>query len=117
MKVKVTRKQVVKAFGANRVIPVGFCDYAYLFDRAEVNYYTCGVYGWNADIYDFGAFAVARGYRPFGKATNKYLYLIMRHYDNLLKHAVCRGIIEEDYSRIFLKCWRVLTTYLMRRVN
>lgn len=30
-------------------------------------YYTAGVYGWNADIYDIGGgIALVTGYRPFG---------------------------------------------------
>lgn len=117
MKFKVTRKQVITAFGANRVIPAGLCDYTFLFSRVRSNAYTRGVYGWNADIYDFDTFAVARGYRPFGKATNKYLYMIMRHYDDLLRCAVRRGNIKEEYEKTLNKCLHVLKTYLTDRVN
>lgn len=28
--------------------------------------YTCGVYGWNCDVYDMGRCVITEGYRPFG---------------------------------------------------
>lgn len=34
--------------------------------------YTAGVYGWNADIYEFDTFAIVTGYRPFGKDILSY---------------------------------------------
>ena len=34
--------------------------------------HTEGVYGWNADIYEFGEFAICTGYRAFGNRTLPY---------------------------------------------
>lgn len=38
----------------------------------DAQYYTAGVYGWNANVYVFPAYstAIVAGYRPFGKAVS-----------------------------------------------
>lgn len=50
-------------------IEVGYCDLCETLrecaDRKDA--YTAGVYGWNADIFEFSSFAIVTGYRPFGK--------------------------------------------------
>lgn len=50
-------------------ISVGYCDLWHtLHECADgKDAYTAGVYGWNADIYEFDTFAIVTGYRPFGK--------------------------------------------------
>lgn len=50
-------------------IEVGYCNLTdTLRECADgKDGYTAGVYGWNADIYEFGSFAIVTGYRPFGK--------------------------------------------------
>lgn len=35
------------------VISVGYCGIQYLLHYAQRLGYTCGIYGWNADIYQF----------------------------------------------------------------
>lgn len=47
-------------------ISVGYCDLQNLLSREEKTGYTCGVYGWNANVYTFGNWAIVTGYRPFG---------------------------------------------------
>lgn len=49
------------------VITVGYCDLQYALKWREPNFYTVGVYGWNADVYviDYDT-VVVTGYRPFG---------------------------------------------------
>lgn len=60
------------------IIKVGYCDLQNLLKYESPIAYTAGVYGWNADIYDFGGVAIVTGYRPFGnirpnwKITDKY---------------------------------------------
>ena len=49
------------------VIKVGYCDLQDALKWREPNFYTAGVYGWNADVYiiDHDT-AIVTGYRPFG---------------------------------------------------
>lgn len=64
-KMKTTRKAIMASFP--RVYEVGYCRLQSLFSCIEPSFYTCGVYGWNSDVYSFGDVAVVTGYRPFGK--------------------------------------------------
>lgn len=76
MKEKTTMKAIKKEF--ENIIEAGYCELSSLLRYKEANYYTCGVYGWNADIYIINANTViVTGYRPFGnidasKISKKY---------------------------------------------
>lgn len=49
------------------VIKVGYCDMQDALKWREPNFYTAGVYGWNADVYVIDCDTViVTGYRPFG---------------------------------------------------
>ena len=49
------------------VIKVGYCDLQDALKWREPNFYTAGVYGWNADVYVIDCDTViVTGYRPFG---------------------------------------------------
>jgi hypothetical protein len=65
MKYKTTQKAVKGNF--SKVFAVGYCGLASLLHFEQPRAYTCGVYGWNADIYEFGGVAIVTGYRPFGE--------------------------------------------------
>lgn len=55
-----------------RCLSLGYCDYQDVFGWLDADAYTCGVYGWNADIYEVGGnFAIVTGYRPFGQVRLK----------------------------------------------
>lgn len=55
-----------------RCLSVGYCDLQNELSILEPNAYTCGVYGWNADLYYLPYnFTIVTGYRPFGKARLK----------------------------------------------
>ncbi len=83
MKVKVTRKQVLDNYC--QVISVGYCDLCHLLQFKSANYYNCGVYGWNCDIYDLGnGVALSTGYRPFGNLKASY-YHLTREYNEKAK--------------------------------
>ena len=71
------------------VISVGYCDLQDLLRFNEPIAYTSGGYGWNADIYDFGAVAIVTGYQPFGKYVD---YDIIRDYNKKAKNIIT------DYS-------------------
>lgn len=65
MKTKTTKKAIMAAF--ENVIKVGYCDMQSALMWREPNFYTEGVYGWNADVYVIDIDTViVTGYRPFG---------------------------------------------------
>lgn len=71
MKIKTTKKSVM---GTNaRVYEVSYCGLDFLLKYKTPIAYTCGVYGWNADIYSVGCVAITTGYRPFGKRIDSDL--------------------------------------------
>lgn len=76
MKSKTTKKAVMANYV--KIIKVGYCELQYLLNYESSIAYTSGVYGWNADIYDFGGVAICTGYNPFGnirpnwQTTEKY---------------------------------------------
>lgn len=66
-------KKEVNGYYSN-VISVGYCDLYYLLKCLDREGWTCGVYGWNADIFEVNkSTAIVTGYRPFGNiSSNKY---------------------------------------------
>lgn len=70
MKYKTTKKAVQNNY--RNIIRVGASDLHYLLKFTEPVAYTSGVYGWNADVYDFGNIAIVTGYRPFGNISPDY---------------------------------------------
>ena len=50
MKVKTTRKAIVNS--SYNVKYAGYCDLSYLLNNHSPIAYTCGVYGWNFDVYE-----------------------------------------------------------------
>ena len=50
----------------NNAIVLGFsyCDIQNIERFLRPNAYTCGVYGWRADFYEFDGFTVSTGYSP-----------------------------------------------------
>ena len=63
MKFKTTMKEVKAT--SRVILKVGYCDLATLLRYESPYAYTCGVYGWNADIYVFNGVTIVTGYRPF----------------------------------------------------
>lgn len=66
MRAKMTKKAVLAQ--STRVLKANY-TFKCLVDQARIftDFYTAGVYGWNADVYDFGDGCVlVAGYRPFG---------------------------------------------------
>lgn len=76
MKFKTTRKAVKENSGI--ILKVGYYDLQSLLYFRDADAYTCGVYGWNSDVYDFGKVVIVTGYRPFGNYSN---YDLVREYD------------------------------------
>ena len=81
MKYKATQKSIKN--GYSRVISIGYCDLQDLLSCEYPIAYTCGVYGWNANVYHFGNTAIVTGYRPFGDTHPDYN--IIHSYNELAK--------------------------------
>lgn len=68
MKIKTTKKAILSIYPV--IIKAGYCDLQDLLCMDTPDYYTCGVYGWNADVYSVkNGVAICTGYRPFGGVT------------------------------------------------
>lgn len=61
MKFKTTRKAIVDGF--RNVRCAGYCDLQFLLTNHSPIAYTCGVYGWNFDVYDVYGVTICTGYR------------------------------------------------------
>lgn len=61
MKYKTTRKAIVN--GCENIKYAGFCDLCYLLSNHEPTAYTCGIYGWNFDVYTVYGVTICTGYR------------------------------------------------------
>ena len=61
MKFKTTRRAVVE--GSARLVSAGYCDLQTLLRNHAPVAYTCGVYGWNFDVYEAYDLTICTGYR------------------------------------------------------
>lgn len=61
MKYKTTAKAIRE--GACNPRSVGYCDLQYLLTNHSPNAYTCGVYGWNFNVYSLYGITICTGYR------------------------------------------------------
>ena len=69
MKMRISEKELKKNF--KNIYCVGYCELKML-EYLEPEYYTAGVYGWNADVYKIGNNTlIVTGYRTFGKQVSK----------------------------------------------
>lgn len=68
MKFRTTRKEIIRNYSNIRA--VAYCDLCYLLSLKNPVAYTCGVYGWNFDIYALDGLTICTGYRNMpGKAA------------------------------------------------
>ena len=103
MKTQTTKKAIMGAF--ENVIRVGYCDMQDALQWREPNFYTAGVYGWNADVYviDYDT-VIVTGYRPFGNmelsrevidTLNKCARSITHYFDyDMAKIYLCNNLDE-----------------------
>ena len=89
MKYKTTKKAVQNNY--RNTIRLGAVELYYLLKFIEPVAYTSGVYGWNADVYDFDDVAIVTGYRAFGNISPDYD--IVEKYNQLGKE-----IYEEEHD-------------------
>ena len=87
MKYQTTGKAVVA--GSSNLVSVGYCDLAELLRNHSAVAYTCGVYGWNFDVFEVYGLTICTGYRGMpGRTANN-----AREYNKRAR------AIWEDYSR------------------
>lgn len=98
MKVKTTAKSIREGWG--KKIAVSYCGMQNLLFGREPFAYTCGVYGWNFDVYSAHGVTICTGYRGMvGKSVD---YDILREYETAAERIrYSRDIgYEEKLSRI-----------------
>lgn len=84
MKFKTTKRNIMNNYF--NVYSVGYCDLDRLLQYREPIAYTCGVYGWNADVYEIDGIVIVTGYRPFGKVIKYDLVKEYKQKANELKN-------------------------------
>lgn len=97
MKTQTTKKAIMNTY--SNVIKVGYCDLQDALKLREPNFYTVGVYGWNADVYVIDSNTViVTGYRPFGN-----MELSREVIDTLNKCAESiTSYIDYDMAKVYL---------------
>lgn len=69
MKFKTTAKAIREQGG--RVVSAGYCDLYHILKGHDPVAYTCGVYGWNFDVYIVDGLTICTGYRGMvGRTAN-----------------------------------------------
>ena len=94
MKTQTTMKYIRNNW--SKVFRAGYCDLQYIMRYEEPQYYNCGVYGWNCDIYcDFARdIAITTGYRNMtGKRIPSEL---IQKYSNIAKE-----IYKNEFAKPF----------------
>lgn len=92
MKFKTTMKKIKEE--NNTIIQLGYCDAQTLLSHSQPIAYTCGVYGWNSDIYKTNGVAICTGYRAFGnvKPSRK----LIDYYEEKAKTVKNSGLHYEE---------------------
>lgn len=103
MKAQVKQKQIRTYY--NNVFFINGCELSDIIKESiSPCGYNAGVYGWNFDVYDFGANCIVIGYRPIGKHLQEEKELIK------LIHKKCRKNKFRRYNP--QKLSSVITDYL-----
>lgn len=76
MKLKTTKSQIKNNF--NTILSVGYCQIQYLTYFKSPFAYSCGVYGWSCDYYQFDNICISTGYSPIGQNVD---YKLLRKYE------------------------------------
>lgn len=90
-KAKVTRKWVKDNYWC---CSVGYCNLQNLLHYVSADFYTCGVYGWNFDVYTFGDYAITTGYRGMIDNIPTDYHSLIHEYDDK-----ARVILEDMWNK------------------
>ena len=108
MKYKTTKKDVMER---TKSLYCGYCDYQTIFNRMDANAYTCGVYGWNANIYELPLnFTIVTGYRPFGEVRfdltkEEELRLLNLNFEDGEPYSVYEAQLKWELAQICKRLW------------
>ena len=91
MKYKTTAKSIRE--GYSKKLAISYCGMQYLLWGRSPVAYTCGVYGWNFDVYVVDGIAICTGYR--GMPGDHVDYELLREYETAAEK------IHKDYSRTY----------------
>jgi hypothetical protein len=80
MKFKTTVNELKN--GYNYVIQAGYCELQSLLSYKDAVAFTCGLYGWNFDVYDINGIAIVTGYRGMFSKNSKADYKLIREYED-----------------------------------
>lgn len=94
MKYRTTNKDL-RTYSA-RLIKVGYCAMQSLLTFESPTAYTCGVYGWNADVYEIGNTTICTGYRPVGTSPD---YALLEMYEKSARDVLNNRAIDYDKKR------------------
>lgn len=98
MKFKTTAKEIRNSYG--KKIAVSYCGMQHLLYNHAPVAYTCGVYGWNFDVYSVDGVTICTGYRGMvGKSVD---YELLQEYETEAERIVYNYKIpyEERKDRI-----------------
>ena len=94
MKMQTSMTAITRAYYCFRV---GYCDLQNIFRYVAADYYNCGVYGWNCDVYTCGSLAITTGYRNMrGKSIPEE---VLSKYDNIAKE-ILSNTFKKPYEEI-----------------
>ena len=109
-KAKVTRKWVNDNYWC---CSVGYCDLQNLLRYQSADYYTCGVYGWNFDVYTFGDYAITTGYRGMIDNVSKDYHSLIREYDDKARELL-KTQWEKPYEELKVEVNNLLNEFLQK---
>lgn len=95
MKFKTTAKAIRESYG--KKLAIDYCGAQFLLSNHAPIAYTCGVYGWNFDVYDIDGVTICTGYRGMvGKSVN---YDVLCEYENAARAAVHDSALPYEERR------------------
>lgn len=98
MRIKTTKKEILRQGG--KIIKIGYCGIQSLLNYENARAYTCGTYGWNADIYEVDNITIVTGYRPFGDEVD---YNITQEYEKKAEKIVHNYDISHEERKAQVK--------------
>ena len=98
MKYKTTAKAIRE--GYFKIISIGYCRAQNLLAPFSPVAYTCGIYGWNFDLYEFNGVAICTGYRGMPKGGD-YDYKQLKFFEKKAEEIRCsKAPYEEQKKKI-----------------
>lgn len=98
MKYQTTAKAIRAEYAPCNILSIGYCDAQFLLSPYSPDAYTCGVYGWNFDVYEINGIAICTGYRGMPKGMN-YDSSRLRFFEEKARD-VCRNAPYEKRNAI-----------------